>query len=260
MPCFTLSQLVDTLQTQHRTDIQILNTDQEILFLLSQSLHRNHPYQTSQIIKEGHHSTLALNQRPIIQTQLEPEILHTAIETFLQQQLEHAQQINANLVVIDDIGVLIQGKSGVGKSLLTLNLIDRGAQMICDDITMIYTPDNSDKIYGFSPELLLDVLHIDQLPIMNLRHSHGDEAIASHHSIDFIVTLDSESTMLHQPFSKIDATQIYGTMIESIQLRPSDLSSTALMIEMLISDRKSRNSGYNTETEFQIKQSQLLKP
>ena len=44
--------------------------------------------------------------------------------------------IHATSVVIEDSGVLIVGNSGLGKSDLALRLIDSGATLISDDITI----------------------------------------------------------------------------------------------------------------------------
>jgi serine kinase of HPr protein (carbohydrate metabolism regulator) len=41
--------------------------------------------------------------------------------------------VHATAVAIDGWAVMLTGKSGVGKSDLALRLIDRGAELICDD-------------------------------------------------------------------------------------------------------------------------------
>ena len=47
-----------------------------------------------------------------------------------------AKQFHSTSVVIEDLGVLIRGKSGIGKSDLALRLIDSGATLISDDLTI----------------------------------------------------------------------------------------------------------------------------
>ena len=46
------------------------------------------------------------------------------------------KRIHSTSVVIDDNGVLILGDSGSGKSDLALRLIDNGATLISDDISI----------------------------------------------------------------------------------------------------------------------------
>ena len=47
-----------------------------------------------------------------------------------------AKKFHSTSVVIEDLGILIRGKSGSGKSDLALRLIDSGATLISDDLTI----------------------------------------------------------------------------------------------------------------------------
>jgi len=48
-----------------------------------------------------------------------------------------SETVHAGAVAIEGRGVLIGGRSGAGKSDLALRLIDRGAQLISDDYTIV---------------------------------------------------------------------------------------------------------------------------
>lgn len=50
--------------------------------------------------------------------------------------------IHASCVAIDGNGVLLCGRSGIGKSDLTLRLLDRGAELVSDDYTIVRRKDN----------------------------------------------------------------------------------------------------------------------
>jgi len=47
-----------------------------------------------------------------------------------------AKKFHSTSVVIEDLGLLIKGQSGSGKSDLALRLIDSGATLISDDLTI----------------------------------------------------------------------------------------------------------------------------
>ncbi len=47
-----------------------------------------------------------------------------------------AKKFHSTSVVIEDSGILIRGQSGIGKSDLALRLIDSGATLISDDLTI----------------------------------------------------------------------------------------------------------------------------
>ena len=48
-----------------------------------------------------------------------------------------SETLHASTVAIDGRAVLIEGRSGAGKSDLALRLIDRGAKLVSDDYTLV---------------------------------------------------------------------------------------------------------------------------
>ena len=74
--------------------------------------------------------------------------------------------IHATSVVIEVSGVLIVGNSGLGKSDLALRLIDSGATLISDDITICKKVD--DSIFLFSPLQTRGLLEVREVGIMTV--------------------------------------------------------------------------------------------
>ncbi|MBA3881078.1 MAG: aldolase, partial [Sphingobium sp.] len=48
-----------------------------------------------------------------------------------------SETLHVSCVAIGDRAVLIEGRSGAGKSDLALRLIDRGARLVSDDYTLV---------------------------------------------------------------------------------------------------------------------------
>lgn len=61
-----------------------------------------------------------------------------------------SKRIHATSVAIEDNGIAILGESGVGKSDLALRLIDSGATLISDDITLLSKNNYDILLYGLS--------------------------------------------------------------------------------------------------------------
>ena len=74
--------------------------------------------------------------------------------------------IHATSVVIEVSGVLIVGNSGLGKSDLALRLIDSGATLISDDITICKKVE--DSIFLFSPLQTRGLLEVREVGIMTV--------------------------------------------------------------------------------------------
>ncbi|MCA8908673.1 MAG: hypothetical protein KDA64_12415 [Rhodospirillaceae bacterium] len=78
-----------------------------------------------------------------------------------------AQVVHATSVAIDGRGVLLRGPSGCGKSELALCLIDAGARLIADDVSLVWA-DGAAAVVGGPPEqhgcLSLDDVGLLELP------------------------------------------------------------------------------------------------
>ena len=67
-------------------------------------------------------------------------------------------QVHGTCVILDDMGILLRGPSGSGKSDLALRLIDGGALLVADDRVDIIRV--QDTLWGKSPESLAGKLEI----------------------------------------------------------------------------------------------------
>ena len=68
------------------------------------------------------------------------------------------KNFHSTSIVVEDLGIMIIGKSGSGKSDLALRLIDSGAMLISDDVTICKK--SSDFILKFYVKGLLEVREI----------------------------------------------------------------------------------------------------
>ena len=75
---------------------------------------------------------------PLLRSQKETTVLFTAISNYLEEALSPIESVHGVLVDVNGIGVLITGKSSIGKSETALELIHRGHQLIADDRVDIY--------------------------------------------------------------------------------------------------------------------------
>ena len=77
-----------------------------------------------------------------------------------------AKKIHSTSVVIEDLGLLIRGKSGSGKSDLALRLIDSGATLISDDLTICKKI--GDYLYLYPHSKTKGLLEVREIGIMTV--------------------------------------------------------------------------------------------
>ena len=98
------------------------------------------------------------------------------------------------------MGVLILGKSSIGRSECALDLITRGHALVADDLVEINLQGRK-KVIGAAPELLRHIIEVRGLGIMNIMELYGAEAVAESTEIDLVAEfLDMEQ------FKEMDRT------------------------------------------------------
>jgi serine kinase of HPr protein (carbohydrate metabolism regulator) len=254
MPCFTVSDLLS-----HINNARAITEDfNSVLFSISNEIYSDHPLQNLQIEKDSSNTILSYKKTPILEINNPRKIVEQHLKAFFSEIDQQSQSLHGNFLEYNGIGILLRGESGQGKSVLSLSLIERGAKLVSDDITHIYHHKLKNKIYGYAPELLQDHIHIKGLPVINLRQSLGVVSIKSHHSIDFVIELSSRNTKELEQFSESKHTIIHDVAIDKYVLTINDLYAQTLCIDLLIKDRKTRKSGYNSHQEFIHRQKGLL--
>lgn len=157
---------------------------------------------------------------------------------------------------IHGIGTLLTGKSGCGKSELALSLINRGHQLITDDIVILCR--NNGELLGKCPELLQDFLQIKNMGIMNIRKMFGEKAVLNEARLELIINL-KENTKTHSDsiFPKIQFCNILDIKVPEI-IVPKNSPHTFTLVECAVLNYHLQKNGYDANDEFIKKQRKLF--
>lgn len=77
-----------------------------------------------------------------------------------------SDRLHATCVAIGGLGVLLAGRSGSGKSDLALRLIDRGAQLVADDCTLVVRRDGT--LHARAPDTIRGHMEVRGLGLVAL--------------------------------------------------------------------------------------------
>ena len=125
------------------------------------------------------------------------------------------KRIHSTSVVIDDNGVLILGDSGSGKSDLALRLIDNGATLISDDISICRK--NSNAIYLYCPPEIKGLLEVREIGIITV-------PFVERIKLRLVVNLKSIN---NERFPKDSTYRILGIKIPIINIEGKNSSAVA---------------------------------
>ena len=125
------------------------------------------------------------------------------------------KRIHSTSVVIDDNGVLILGDSGSGKSDLALRLIDNGATLISDDISICRK--NSNNIYLYCPPEIKGLLEVRDIGVITV-------PFVEKIKLRLVVNLKSNN---NERFPKDSSFRILGIKIPIINIEGKNSSAVA---------------------------------
>jgi HPr kinase/phosphorylase len=175
----------------------------------------------------------------------------TAVHTLLDERLAPRARIHGVLVDVFEVGVLILGKSGIGKSECALELLMRGHRLVADDvIDCDFRPPG--MVFGQPAALLRHHIEVRGLGILNVKDLYGVTAIRERKRIDLVVQL--EMWQSDAPYDRIGLDdrfrEVLGVPIREVCLpvRPGrDMSS---IIEIAARNELLRQAGHHPAREF----------
>lgn len=116
--------------------------------------------------------------------------LISVLNEFLSEKLAPKVNVHGVLLDIDRLGVLILGKSGVGKSESAIDLIIQGAKFIADDVVEIRKVSES-KLVGSGPENIKFLIELRGIGIVNIKDLFGITSVMDKREIEMVIELDS---------------------------------------------------------------------
>jgi len=123
-----------------------------------------------------------------LSTPLNSATFISLISKFLEERLLPTTHMHGVLVDVLGVGVLLTGKSGIGKSECALDLIIRGHRLVADDMVHIKKKMPA-ALVGKSEESIQHLMEIRGLGIINIKDLYGVSAIREKKIIDMALEL-----------------------------------------------------------------------
>ncbi|KAA0548753.1 HPr kinase/phosphorylase [Bacillus sp. BGMRC 2118] len=191
---------------------------------------------------------------PVIRSAMKTTRLSSRLTNYLEGMLAPTTAIHGVLVDIYGVGVLITGKSGVGKSETALELVKRGHRLVADDCVEIRQEDQ-DTLVGSAPELIQHLLEIRGVGIINVMTLFGAGAVRSYKRITLVVNLELwDQTKQYDRLGLDDEKiKIIDTDITRLTLPVRPGRNLSVLIEVAAMNYRLKNMGINAAEQFSNK-------
>lgn len=189
------------------------------------------------------------------------EQLLSKLHHYLSRELAEKLTLHGVFMEVINIGVLLTGSSGVGKSELALELISHGHHLITDDAP-IFARIAPDIVEGYSPPAIEDFLEVRGLGILNIRKMYGDDAIKKSKYLKLIIDLkdspDSVKVNKNRLHSDSHEQNVLGLPIPVYTLPVAPGRNLAVLIEAAVKTYVLRSNHYYAEREIAERQAKLI--
>ena len=203
---------------------------------------------------------------PLLKTQKKTSALLSGLYLLLSAKLSERIAQHGTLLDVNGVGVLVRGKSGLGKSEVALELVRRGHQLVADDRVDIYQREKG-VVIGEAPELLKRYLEIRGIGIINVVHLFGIKAFKDDKKI--MLVIDLERWDQTQDYDRLGVEEetitFFDTEVAHVKIPVSPGRNTASLVEIAAINARSKFLGTNSAVEFvdsldnQIKQKERKK-
>ena len=196
---------------------------------------------------------------PIFSSRLSTDKLFNSLRIFLQSIFAATKTIHGTLVDVFGVGILLTGKSGIGKSECALELVERGQRLITDDVVKITSKD--DILVGSSSNNYGHFMEVRGIGLIDVAKMFGIQAVRIKKRID--VQIELMPWKDNMDYERIglsnNSVDVLGTKIPIIYLPISPGKNIAVIIEVVAMNHISKLFGYDAAKEYTNKLQEELK-
>ena len=158
-------------------------------------------------------------QVPVLRTSWSTTPFIHSLTLYLDHIFAPQTALHGSLVDVYGVGLLVTGRSGIGKSECALDLVERGHRLVADDVVTI-TRRHGDVLIGTGNQLMRHHMEIRGLGIIDVQAVFGIRAIRLQKRIEVQVNLQEWSDDLDVERVGLDEkkTDILGVQIPYVQV------------------------------------------
>lgn len=169
---------------------------------------------------------------------------------YLNKLLAPTTSMHAGLIDVYGVGMLLTGKSGIGKSETALELVKRGHRLIADDSVIISRIE--DQLTGTAPEAIRYFMEIRGIGIIDVKSMYGVGAVMQEKRIELVVELENWNEK--KKYDRLDSFQSSEAILDIslsklvIPVKPG--RNLAIILEVAARHYRQRVMGYDAAAEL----------
>ncbi len=197
---------------------------------------------------------------PILKSKQRTTAFITTLSSYLSEELAEKKSVHGVMLDINGVGVLLRGKSFVGKSETALELLKRGHALVSDDLVDLVRKDEFEVIAS-SPKLTEKLMEIRGLGIVDVVDLFGVKAFRNKKRVMLIVDLVKwdEHVTLDRLGLEQEMDTYFDVKIPKVTIHVQPGRNLATLIEVAAMNWRLKSFGRNASLEFVNKLNNIVR-
>ncbi len=191
------------------------------------------------------------NRIPLFSSKEITGVIGRKISDYITSALAEKITIHGVLADVAGMGVLLTGKSGIGKSEVALELVHRGHRLVADDSVIIKK--KGEILIGSAPDTIRHMLEIRGVGIINVERMFGSVAVRVNKSVDAVFELSEWEE--GKTYERIGAenlqTEILGVSLPKLEIPVKAGRNLCVVIEAAVASLRLKEMGYSAPAELE---------
>jgi len=189
---------------------------------------------------------------PLLRTSLATTKLVSSLAHYLEDKFAPETSIHGVLMDVYGVGILILGKSGVGKSELALDLVERGHRLVADDVVYIKRKEDG-SLVGQGSGLIKHHMDVRGLGIIDVPKLFGVGAVRNRKPLGLVICLEDWDQ--NKDYERLGWEQETYTILDislpklTIPVRPG--RNLSIIIEAAALNDRLKRMGHDTVQELE---------
>jgi HPr kinase/phosphorylase len=170
---------------------------------------------------------------------------------FLDDHFSPQIVVHGSLVDVYGVGILLSGRSGIGKSEIALDLVERGHRLVADDVVMV-TRKGEGILMGSGTDLVKHFMEIRGLGLLDVRSMFGIRAIRFQKRVELVVELEDWKASQDYTRTGLDNSliRILDVDIPLVKLPIFPGKNVTVITEVISLNYLLKHYGYDAAKEF----------
>lgn len=187
---------------------------------------------------------------PIFRSRKITTDLMSDLYIYLNRLLAPSISEHGVLMEVFGVGILLTGKSGVGKSETAMELIKRGHRLIADDNVII--KEIANELYGTAPDIIRYFMELRGIGIINVKSMYGSGSVLDEKKIQLVIQLENwqQGKEYDRIGDEMSTESYFDIKIPKLTIPVSPGRNLAIIIEVAARNFRLKSMGYDASEEL----------